>query len=335
MPTPDNSRDESDMWFWILGWFLTLLTVVGNGLVAFLILKKPQLRTKPNCFIASLAVADILVGLVYLPQIFVKSFTYYSDGCNDAFFITRHYFQYCSITNLCVMLADRYVSIMKPLRHITIITRKRIIFLLVVSWTAPIIVFVVPQTIVILFADKEQDNIFSIFKTLMFNTFPMILLIALTTRVLVVARKLTRESRALNRQVRFNYTNDTIHIKTTSPEIFGKQATAKMMIVVMAIFILCSAAEQWKGFCSCDWTTESCCDIPENVDHLLDLVCIINSAANPIAYSFLKKDLKAHLRRLFHQDRLANTARERMNTLPVSDYKRQNSHRCINKYNVE
>ena len=296
-----DSSVDSDMWFWVLGWLFTLITVVGNGLVAYLILKKPQLQTKPNCFIASLAVADILVGLSYFPQIFVKSLSCDSEICGDIFFITRHFFQYCSITNLCVMLADRYISIMKPLKHITIMTRKRIIFILVASWTTPLIIFVVPQTIVLLFANEEQDTNFSIFKTLVFNTFPMIILIALTTRVLVVARNLARKSRVLNAQVRFNYENNTTDIKISSSEIFERQATAKMMIVVMVIFILCSAAEHWKGFCSCEWNL--CCDLPENIVHLLDLLCIINSAANPIAYSFLKKDFKDQFQRLFQRNR--------------------------------
>ena len=287
----------NNLWFWILGWFFTLLTVAGNGLVIFLILKKTQLQTQPNCLIASLAVADIFVGLAYFPQIFVQSFTCHSDICDDVFFVTRHFFQYCSITNLCVMLTDRYISITKPLKYITFLTAKRIALLLVAAWTTPLMFFVVPQTMIILFADEEQDNIFSMLKTLLFNTLPMILLIVLTTRVLVVARNLARKSRALQAQVRFNYRNNAIAIKTSSSEIFERQSIAKMMILVMVIFILCSAAEHWKGFCSCEWNL--CCDIPENIGNILDLICIINSAANPVAYSFLKKDFKDQLRRLF------------------------------------
>ena len=292
-----DSNIDSNLWFWILGCLFTLLTVAGNGLVAYLILKKPQLQTKPNCFIASLAVADIFVGITYFPQILVKSFICHSQQCDDVFFITRHFFQYSSNVNLCIMLVDRHISVTKPLKHVTLMTTKRVTILLIASWTAPLFIFAIPQSIFLLFATEDQENAFSIFKTLVFSTLPMILLIALTTSVLAVARSLSHEARALNAQVRFNHRNDTLELNASDSPAFERQRTAKMMIFVMVIFILCSAGENWKGFCSCDWSL--CCDEPKNVDHVLNLVCLLNSAANPIAYSFLKKDFKEQLKRLF------------------------------------
>lgn len=294
-----DNHGSSDLWFWVLGWFFTVLTIAGNGFVTYLILKTRPLRTKSNCFIVSLAVADAFVGLAYFPPIFVKSFTCRSTDCKDVIFITRHFFQYCSITNLCAMIADRYIAITKPLKHAIIVTAPRVIFVLIGTWLAPMIFFVVPQSVVI--SEEKQDHVFSIIKTLMFNTIPMIVSIVLTARVLAIARNLARESRALRAQVRFNYRNGALNI-TAEPHSknFEREATAKMVTVVMVIFILCSVAEHWKGFCSPEWDL---CNIPENIDHLLDLVCIINSAANPVAYSFLKKDFKTQLRRLFHNTR--------------------------------
>lgn len=195
------------------------------------------------------------------------------------------------------MLVDRHISAMKPLKHVTLMTTKRVAILLIASWTAPLFIFAIPQSIFLLFATADQENVFSIFKTVVFSTLPMILLIALTTSVLAVAQSVSREARALNAQVRFNYRNDTLDLNASDSPIFERQRTAKMMIFVMAIFILCSVGEHWKGFCSCDWSF--CCDKPKNIDHVLNLVCLLNSAANPIAYSFLKKDFKEQLKRLF------------------------------------
>ena len=56
-----------DTWFWILGWFLSILVVAGNGFIIFLVCSKRQLRTKTNASVVSLAVADFCVGLSVIP----------------------------------------------------------------------------------------------------------------------------------------------------------------------------------------------------------------------------------------------------------------------------
>jgi neuropeptide FF receptor 2 len=44
-----------------------LLGVIGNGLVVCVVLRTPSMNTVTNYFIANLAVADLLVGLLCLP----------------------------------------------------------------------------------------------------------------------------------------------------------------------------------------------------------------------------------------------------------------------------
>ena len=158
------------MWFWVLGWFFTVLTIVGNGFVTYLILAIHPLRTKSNCFIVSLAIADIFVGLAYFPPIFLENFTCQSPDCKHVLFIARHFFQYCSITNLCALIADRYTAIMKPLKHDIFVTTSRVIFVVVGTLTLPIIFFVLSQSVIT--SDKKQDHVFSIIKTVMFKYHP-------------------------------------------------------------------------------------------------------------------------------------------------------------------
>ena len=62
-----------ETWFWVLGWFLSILTMVLNGFVIFLVCSKRQLRTKTNTFIVSLAVADFGVGMLAVPSRFFCS----------------------------------------------------------------------------------------------------------------------------------------------------------------------------------------------------------------------------------------------------------------------
>ncbi|CAH3184730.1 unnamed protein product, partial [Porites lobata] len=46
-----------------LSWFLSLLSITGNGFTIFLVCSRRNLRTKTNAFIVSLVIADFCVGL--------------------------------------------------------------------------------------------------------------------------------------------------------------------------------------------------------------------------------------------------------------------------------
>ena len=63
-------ENSMETWFWVLGWFLSILTMVVNGFVIFLVCSKRQLRTKTNAFVVSLAVADFGVGIIAVPSLF-------------------------------------------------------------------------------------------------------------------------------------------------------------------------------------------------------------------------------------------------------------------------
>ena len=59
-----------ETWFWVLGWFFSILTMVVNGFVIFLVCSKRHLHTKTNAFVVSLAVADFGVGMLAVPSRF-------------------------------------------------------------------------------------------------------------------------------------------------------------------------------------------------------------------------------------------------------------------------
>ena len=64
-----------EMWFWVLGWFFCIITMIVNGFVIFLVCSQRQLCTKTNTFVVSLAVADFGVGMIVVPSRFFCSLT--------------------------------------------------------------------------------------------------------------------------------------------------------------------------------------------------------------------------------------------------------------------
>ena len=70
--TNNNSNDESnDMGLRnVLGTatlLVSVLTIIGNGSLLWVILKTSQLRTITNSFIVSLAISDLIIGLLVMP----------------------------------------------------------------------------------------------------------------------------------------------------------------------------------------------------------------------------------------------------------------------------
>ena len=111
-----------ETWFWILGWVLSFLAIIGNGFIIFLVCCRRNLRTKTNAFIVSLAVADFCVGLSLIPSMFACDIT---NTCDWPYWFSwvnfiRWLFGLTSAVNLCGLVLDRFIAIVHPLKYITL-----------------------------------------------------------------------------------------------------------------------------------------------------------------------------------------------------------------------
>ncbi|KAK7507025.1 hypothetical protein BaRGS_00001876 [Batillaria attramentaria] len=121
------------------------LSVASNSLVLVAMYKVKSLRTHTNCFIASLAVADILAGLVVGPLAVTGYLGHPRNfyGCllmNTLVVI----FTMCSVTSLTAVTLDRYLAICHPFTYIRKMTFRVTISVVVVSWVVGILFGLVP-----------------------------------------------------------------------------------------------------------------------------------------------------------------------------------------------
>ena len=132
-----STEYKMETWFWILGWILSILTIEGNGFTVLLVGIRRRLRTKPNALIVSLGVADFCVGAFAVPSLF---FCDIRGDCNwprpyaSWVEFIRWLFAYASTMNLCSLVLDRYVAIVKPLKYVNFMTARRVTQLTFFSW---------------------------------------------------------------------------------------------------------------------------------------------------------------------------------------------------------
>ena len=89
-----------------------------------------------NVFVVLLAVArtSVCVAASVVPPMF---FCEMATGCNpQSYWISfvRWLFGYASVINLCVLVLDRYIAVVKPLKYLTAVTRRRVIQTISLSW---------------------------------------------------------------------------------------------------------------------------------------------------------------------------------------------------------
>ncbi|XP_038128421.1 trace amine-associated receptor 1-like [Cyprinodon tularosa] len=253
---------------------LSVITVLGNILVIISIIYFKQLHTPSNYLIVSLAVTDLLVGVVVFPLSVSFSLSsclhYRSLFCKirDSFDVIL---SSTSILNLCCISVDRYYAVCQPLTYRSKINNSVVLVMIFISWGVSVLVaigFVIAE----LNQDKCQDNCFSdavlekILAPVISFYLPVIIMLYIYLRIFLVAQKQAR----------------SIQITSKSGESASnteKKAT-KTLAIVMGVFLMC-----WFPFFLC-FSFQLLGGVSVMVYESLNWLALSNSMLNPFIYAF-------------------------------------------------
>ncbi|XP_071828678.1 adenosine receptor A2b-like [Apostichopus japonicus] len=122
---------------------LAFLIISGNIAVIVTTLGKKFKRTPNNVFLCSLAVADLLTGVIALPAILfarvVVSFFTCSSRYRTILFAPGYVFIFVSVFHLIAVTIDRYIAVSFPLRYRSIMTMSRCKIIMLFGWILGII----------------------------------------------------------------------------------------------------------------------------------------------------------------------------------------------------
>ncbi len=298
---------------------MMLVILVGNTLVVVSVYRFPQLRTSTNRLIASLAMADIGVGLS-LP--FIAMFNIYPSF--------RHQWLACALRyqfiiimmtvsqfTLVLVSVDRFVAVQFPLRYSLLMSARRVKSTLAVIWMYsilfPIIQYVPPigRSDWTVTPNCEMEDMFTpgYQITLVLHFFlSMIVMLIFYSRVFCIARGHVHRMSLSDSLASELETATTSVVPVKSEKRMLSRAT-KTLFVVLGVFICC-----WMPFFLI-LTVHMICKIhgvlnTETRQHLIytrmvfSMFAIANSMLNPFIYAGKSHEFRQAFRRLLFPGQL-------------------------------
>ncbi|XP_029352991.1 trace amine-associated receptor 1-like [Echeneis naucrates] len=233
----------------VLG-LLSVVTICGNLLVIISIIYFKQLHTPTNYLILSLAVADLLVGVLVFPFSMVFTMTlcwYYED------------------------LFYRYYAVCQPLTYRNKINDGVILLMVLVSWGLAALIGVGIVTIGFKVKCEEScllDALISNTLSCIFSFYiPVIIILCIYLKIYLVAQKQARSIQS-----------------TKSGATVSKMETkaTKTLATVLGVFLLC-----WTPFFLCIVFQPLTYSVtPIAVIETLNWLALSNSMLNPFIYAF-------------------------------------------------
>ncbi|XP_070688382.1 trace amine-associated receptor 13c-like [Pempheris klunzingeri] len=220
---------------------ITLLTVLLNLLVVISISHFRQLHTPTNLILLSLAVSDLLVGLVVMPvTMIVQQSCGFQGTITCAFsYLVSFTLTSASVGNMVLISVDRYVAICDPLRYSSMITPSRVRICLCLCWLCSVIYSLIilkdhlsqidfsnschQQCVLIInYISGAVDLLLTFFG-------PVTVIIVLYVRVFVVA---VSQARAMRSQIS-SVKSNTVTVKKS------EMRAARTLGIILLVFLLC------------------------------------------------------------------------------------------------
>ncbi|XP_058470120.1 trace amine-associated receptor 1-like [Solea solea] len=245
---------------------LAVITICGNLLVIISIIYFKQLHTTTNSLILSLAVADLLVGIVVFP--FSMAFSLSSCLYHEDIFY-------------------RFYAVCRPLTYRTKINHRSVAVMILLSWGVSALIGI---GVIIAGLNSEECEDRCLIDVLMANTIgpilsfylPVIVMLCIYLKIFLVAQ---RQARSIH---------NTISQSTKSGATVSKmeRKATKTLAIVLGVFLLC-----WLPFFLCiTFLPVANNAVPVPVIETLNWLTLSNSMLNPFIYAFFYSWFRSAIR---------------------------------------
>ncbi|EDO43104.1 predicted protein [Nematostella vectensis] len=290
---PVWQNNPTDVWFWAVRTILLVVSLLGNGLVVVLIVKRSRLHTSPNWIICSLAIADLLVTVAIGTTEMLCTLNYCTFSCN--WWILNVFYDMAviaSVFNLCALTYDRFLAIVHPLKYQLVMTRTRVFILLLFAWGTAIAA-PLPSFASHLLGDYKSYRAFQILFLFFCEFLPSVLLLVAYVTMANIARRQVVRIERYRKALKFN----NLHRCSVTKAPFRVQkinSNVQIIGILVFIFNLCFLLAVYKGVINYVFFKP----VSPAVISITRILYHFNSAANGLVYAIFKTEYKQEIKRL-------------------------------------
>ncbi|XP_076762093.1 octopamine receptor beta-1R isoform X3 [Xylocopa sonorina] len=312
----------------IMGSIITT-AVLGNALVIASVRRHRRLRVVTNCYVVSLAAADLLVAMCAMTFNASAELTggkwLFGRFMCDVFNSLDVYFSTASILHLCCISVDRYYAIVSPLEYTVIMRQGTVGCMLGSAWILPALISFIPIFMGWYTTQEHLDFMvenpavctfvvnrpYAVISSCVSFWIPGLVMIVMYCKIY---KEAVRQRKALSRTSSNIVLNSVHHHRSSTRQHHHQQMllqaaaetgtsirqqtkswraehkAARTLGIIMGAFLLC-----WLPFFLWYLTTSLCresCYCPDTVVSVLFWIGYFNSALNPLIYAYFNRDFR-------------------------------------------
>ncbi|XP_071494773.1 allatostatin-A receptor-like [Diadema antillarum] len=300
-------------WWLIIQMFTAMLGIVGNSLVIIVLFTRRQLSRSTDTLIGALAAADLLASVFMLPHpvpLTVPSSVLGQLYCKVVYTSMFRWVSFdASIFTLTAIAVERYIAVAYPFHFKHLVTRRRVVVVIVASW---ILGFVVTSFLFkVVRIDGSTKYCATVFPSaevqMLIGTILFLMLFVIPTLLSLTMQAMT--AHALHRQSRVfrKEGNQEGGSNPSARHLAARKRVLQMLFIVVLVFIVCWAPSQ------CAYFVFNLGLLPVSylyspLDNGLVVLSFLNSCANPIIYTVRYPEFRAAIRELFSAKKGKTTA---------------------------
>ena len=273
---------------------LSVLATLGNSLVLIIIVKFPSLRTVSNILIFSLALTDLLVGMVVQPAFVIyiagKINLEFYCGALLVYLYTEIFCVGLSLITLSLIACERFFAIVYPFKYINYMTKPRLMTIVAAVWVVWFSFNVICRALRV-----KNDEFFSPIASAVIG-FSLILNIALYFKIFKIIRRHEIQIHAQNKvsiaiRSRDSREDGSVNSSVQESTLSSRETRmARTVAYITGVLVLCYLLLMVTSFADMLMEDDGI------FDHLLyplaETITFLNSSLNPFLYCWRCRDLR-------------------------------------------